>query len=221
MIPESAKGKTCTRCSQELPLSAFARGTQYRDGLQYWCRDCSADAYRQRRTAMGKSVRRPREVPAGHKHCLQCDKTKPHDQWSRATRTKDGLATACKTCMAARGRRDYFKRTYGLTEERLQELLRAQRGVCAICLGPGPEHVDHDHISGRVRGLLCFRCNIALVTYATARTSSGGPRTTSKDTCGNRSPQHRASSCCLPHPRQLLVRRVPRRTRPRGPAEST
>ena len=111
---------------------------------------------------MGKSVRRPREVPAGHKHCLQCDKTKPHDQWSRATRTKDGLATACKTCMAARGRRDYFKRTYGLTEERLQELLRAQRGVCAICLGPGPEHVDHDHISGRVRGLLCFQCNIAL-----------------------------------------------------------
>jgi hypothetical protein len=34
-----------------------------------------------------------------------------------------------------------------------------QDGVCAICGRPNPEHVDHDHETGAVRGILCFNCN--------------------------------------------------------------
>ncbi|MBM3661163.1 MAG: hypothetical protein FJW95_16895 [Actinobacteria bacterium] len=45
-------------------------------------------------------------------------------------------------------------------------MLEAQGGGCAICGRPEPEggslHVDHDHETGAVRGLLCFRCNGAL-----------------------------------------------------------
>jgi hypothetical protein len=41
-----------------------------------------------------------------------------------------------------------------------------QGGVCAICGEPRPEertlHVDHDHETGLIRGLLCFRCNQAI-----------------------------------------------------------
>ena len=53
-----------------------------------------------------------------------------------------------------------------------EALLTAQGGVCAIC-GKPPKtrrlHVDHDHQTGRVRGLLCFTCNrFVLGKYATA-----------------------------------------------------
>nr|WP_240942772.1 endonuclease VII domain-containing protein [Planosporangium thailandense] len=34
-----------------------------------------------------------------------------------------------------------------------------QGGVCAICGSPDPKHVDHDHVFGNVRGILCSNCN--------------------------------------------------------------
>ena len=154
--------KRCTRCQRDLPLAAFARGVNFRDGLQYRCRECGAEVYRQRQRARGKKVRERIETPAGHKHCYTCGETKPHSEWAKASRTKDGLATACRTCMAERGRRSYFKRTHGLTEADLEELRRSQDDRCAICWERNPQHVDHDHATGRVRGLLCFPCNVAL-----------------------------------------------------------
>lgn len=59
------------------------------------------------------------------------------------------------------------KYLYGLTEQEYQALHVAQAGKCAICGVPESElkrglHVDHCHTTGRVRGLLCDRCNVAL-----------------------------------------------------------
>ena len=38
-------------------------------------------------------------------------------------------------------------------------MIRAQSGVCAICKTEPAVHVDHDHVSGLIRGVLCFNCN--------------------------------------------------------------
>jgi Recombination endonuclease VII len=65
----------------------------------------------------------------------------------------------------------------GVDDAEYARLLAAQNGVCAIC-GDTPKrvssrgklyrlHVDHERPSGRVRGLLCYRCNRALPSYVT------------------------------------------------------
>jgi hypothetical protein len=60
--------------------------------------------------------------------------------------------------------REYQKR-FGITLEEYDELLDKQHGLCAICKGTckrGRLGVDHDHRTGKVRGLLCRKCNILL-----------------------------------------------------------
>jgi len=63
-------------------------------------------------------------------------------------------------------RKSHLKRKYGITLEDYDVMFEAQDGVCAICQEPRPEertlHVDHDHASGAIRGLLCFCCNNAV-----------------------------------------------------------
>lgn len=59
----------------------------------------------------------------------------------------------------------YLKKRYGITVEQYAEMFDKQKGGCAIC-GKEPDrirlHVDHDHATGKVRGLLCFDCNLVL-----------------------------------------------------------
>jgi len=65
------------------------------------------------------------------------------------------------------------KTRYGLTEQEVQAMFAAQKGVCASCGNPETAivkrtgkpkmlHIDHDHETGTVRALLCQDCNIAL-----------------------------------------------------------
>ena len=64
-------------------------------------------------------------------------------------------------------RRDYQRRTtYGISKNEFDFMLHKQGGGCAICMrkdwsGRGPQ-IDHDHITGKVRGILCGKCNTAI-----------------------------------------------------------
>ena len=69
-----------------------------------------------------------------------------------------------------------FKYKYGITIEEFDKMLAHQKHKCAICETEDPGinksrhtefespawHVDHDHVSKKVRGILCRNCNIAI-----------------------------------------------------------
>lgn len=65
--------------------------------------------------------------------------------------------------------REYrLKRTYGITLAQYDSLLASQRDCCAVCGKHRTKektnlHVDHDHKTGEVRGLLCSYCNLRVV----------------------------------------------------------
>lgn len=65
----------------------------------------------------------------------------------------------------------HFKKSYGIGYKDVLKLREQQKDLCAICFEPGfmmnsrvksPLNVDHDHITGSVRGLLCHNCNRGL-----------------------------------------------------------
>lgn len=117
------------------------------------------------------------------KLCTKCGENKSLEEFSKNARRKDGRQVWCKKCAHARraewARENPSKITayrrldkYGLTPEQYQNLLNEQNGLCAICsadLSSVTPHIDHDHATGRVRGVLCQFCNIMIGWYEQIR----------------------------------------------------
>lgn len=88
----------------------------------------------------------------------------------RKTHRKQYNANVRKYCrehpqtIAKHQRKSRLKKTYGITEVDFNDMLNIQLGLCPICLEPLLELsdicIDHDHITGRVRGLLHRKCNM-------------------------------------------------------------
>lgn len=103
----------------------------------------------------------------------------PESAFYRNAARSDGLNGECIVCTKLRYRKDAMRPEirarkrgarlrlrYGLTSQEYDSILAQQGGVCAIC-GQSAGHkkgftVDHDHATGKVRGVLCHPCNIAI-----------------------------------------------------------
>ena len=62
-------------------------------------------------------------------------------------------------------RKENIKRAHGITIDDYNKLFEKQGGVCAICFEKPIKRrhaVDHNHSTGKIRGLLCHNCNMAL-----------------------------------------------------------
>lgn len=88
---------------------------------------------------------------------------------------KDALNTKVRERKAADKtiqRASKLKERYGITLEEYDNMLKEQGGGCKICGSPDPKRkgskhlvVDHCHATGKVRGLLCYRCNVGLGNF--------------------------------------------------------
>ena len=118
------------------------------------------------------------------KLCSSCKTTKPLDQFEKDPRYKSGHRSQCHLCRQAGlflSKLDWrMKNVYGISAETYFEMEAAQAGLCAICgkvelrkkrkatkrEDSGVEStmlsVDHDAGTGKVRGLLCMRCNTGI-----------------------------------------------------------
>lgn len=114
----------------------------------------------------------------GVKRCKTCKQSKYKvDFYRRSDRYKE-FATECKVCYRRRRRLNYkknpkmhknfmLKKTYGITLKQFNQMLKIQGHSCSICNKHKRNetkmlHVDHNHLTGNVRGLLCQSCNLGL-----------------------------------------------------------
>ncbi len=70
-----------------------------------------------------------------------------------------------KQIALVRAREFTLKTKYGMTPETFQKMLKTQKNKCAICAQPLTKKtppIDHCHKTGKVRGILCYRCNTGL-----------------------------------------------------------
>jgi hypothetical protein len=158
--------KSCPQCGILKSHTEFNRNAARPDGLQFYCKTCTAArgraGYRWRQIQKGKQLRDKPDPVEGHKWCYGCRRMQPLENWHKNRTQRDGLVSRCKDCRKPEGRADHLRRTYGISVEDREVLLERQRGKCAVCGDDNPTHTDHDHVSGKVRGLLCGRCNLGI-----------------------------------------------------------
>ena len=123
--------------------------------------------------------------------CCTCKQDKPVSEFGKNKSRSTGLQARCLACVRVgvqkwyqtktpemtarlnkRGRRWQVLKKYGLSPEEYARLQKEHNGRCAVCgeeeckkskLGKTHElTVDHDHTTGKVRALLCHRCNVAI-----------------------------------------------------------
>jgi hypothetical protein len=115
-------------------------------------------------------------APPGQKWCSRCRTYKLTGEFGGNRSSYDGLSRYCKPChnVTSRENREklhgstrnyHLKARYGITAAEYDVLLAEQGGLCALCRERPAEHVDHDHVFGHVRGLLCSCCNQGLGNF--------------------------------------------------------
>lgn len=113
------------------------------------------------------------------KACVSCGIEKSLSEFSIQRKRKDGRRAKCKECLSSVAKLEYptkqrntnLLRQYGISLEDYESLAVSQGNLCKICQNPEtillrgkvmPLAVDHNHTSGKVRGLLCLHCNQGL-----------------------------------------------------------
>lgn len=152
--------KVCRDCKKELPLDLFARRSSAIDGKHSVCKACAVLRnkvyYLKHKDRLKKYTSEYRKANPEKVRIVQAEYHKNNLEKIRAYRRRKWVHF----------RSNELLKRYGITESRKQEMVEAQKGLCAVCdsafSGSADTHVDHDHNTRKVRDILCGRCNRAL-----------------------------------------------------------
>lgn len=167
--------KICNVCGEDLPLESFREGKNCIGGYRHQCKKCSSK---------DPSKYTPRRiVKDGFKYCPKCKQELPFNLFGFSISNNMYMSAYCKECTtfkskqqrtkigANSARANYIQKVYNLSWEDYIYIFTEQQGKCAICKTDiylaaaditKTAHVDHSHENGRVRGLLCGKCNSSL-----------------------------------------------------------
>ena len=117
-----------------------------------------------------RRAREQEELRTGERYCVSCAKLHPLGSFRPMPKGSNGRDRECRECR-------YFyniERTYGVTQAAFRALWDAQQGCCFGCLEElrlttgsreNDVHLEHDHRTGKIRGLACRGCNWALGSF--------------------------------------------------------
>lgn len=163
--------KKCSKCNINKDESHFHKDITRKDGLNSSCKECKKpnsktyySIHRKDRVEYAKNYREKNTV----KIIEYREKTKEQKSISGKLwyqQNKEVRKAYYESTKHIKRDKEY-KKKYGISLEEYEILLNSQNGVCAICgnLNKTDKRlaVDHDHKTGKVRGLLCSSCNILL-----------------------------------------------------------
>lgn len=158
--------RQCRKCNAVKPLDDYYKLTglavsKRNLGHSYACKKCDSEYAKAHRGKLDPAMAVNRRVKHYEKMKADPDRYAEHrakkNFWNRSTRYYE----------------TYYQRRFGISLEQVQKMLQSQNGLCANIgcskpiMAPSRENkstfaVDHDHETGKVRGLLCTRCNCML-----------------------------------------------------------
>jgi len=149
--------KKCSKCGGILSVYMFTNQPSSGDGKSAWCRKCKA-AHERDRIRNNPELKEQSRINSRNRYRknpeLLKEKVREYSLKNRESIKK-------------RTHKRYLKKIYNITPDIYNDKLVKQGGGCAICGsvlpgGTGRFHIDHDHKTGNMRGLLCFMCNSGL-----------------------------------------------------------
>jgi len=157
--------KKCSVCKNRYPIEEYRKDSSRKDGLHTTCNKCNSEI--QRRWYLKNKEKAKKK--ANETYNLNKDKISFKRKLDRKL-NPDKYKQAAKKRYNPLKSKEYSWKNAGIVDmsiERYNELLDKQNHKCAICTEPSINFkkalaVDHNHKTGKVRGILCDNCNRAL-----------------------------------------------------------
>lgn len=149
MLQHNIKTKKCYHCKIGQPMENYSFNKSRKDGRAKHCRKCMQEFNRR-----SYANRTPEQIVRRLEYNLKY-----------AEKEKERIAAWHRTSKGKKSqRKSQLKAKYNLRVEDYNQALLLQGQKCAICRKEfeGNLSIDHDHRTGRIRGLLCKKCNSVL-----------------------------------------------------------